>query len=154
MIRNEKTLDPTDPDSPRVYQMETAMGAAIEVFEGARALCVPGSRFAPVKTTNDLLALWSDAFVLADDARVVSARPPGAPTLVVDLDPAFYKRIDQLEERFPEGAPSLVRCNRFTVRGDVHFGAHVVAEGDVEVRSDDGVRTVPAGTRLEGVSSS
>jgi UTP--glucose-1-phosphate uridylyltransferase len=154
MIRNEKTVDPTDPESPRVYQMETAMGAAIEVFEGARALCVPQARFAPVKTTNDLLALWSDAFALADDARVVSARPAGAPTLVVDLDPAFYKRIDQLEARFPEGAPSLVGCNRFTVRGDVHFGRGVVARGEVEVHAGEGVRTVSAGTRLEGAHSS
>ena len=41
MIRNEKTVDPTDKSSPAVYQLETAMGAAIEVFEGARALRVP-----------------------------------------------------------------------------------------------------------------
>lgn len=148
MIRNEKTVDPTDPSSPRVYQIETAMGAAIEVFAGARALCVPGARFAPVKTTNDLLALWSDAFTLAPDARVVSARPPGAPTLVVDLDPAFYQRVDQLQVRFPEGAPSLVRCDRLTLRGDVRFGAEVVAEGEVEVRAGEGIRTIPSGTRL------
>lgn len=154
MIRNAKPVDPTDPSSPRVYQIETAMGAAIEVFEGARALCVPESRFTPVKTTNDLLALWSDAFTLADDARVVSARPPRAPTLVVDLDPAFYQRIDQLEARFPEGAPSLVRCNRFTVRGDVRFGAEVVAEDDVGISADQGIRTVPSGTRFAGEATS
>jgi UTP--glucose-1-phosphate uridylyltransferase len=112
MIRNEKTLDPGDASSPRVYQLETAMGAAIEVFDGARAVCVPESRFAPVKTTNDLLALWSDAFRVADDARVVSARAPELGALVVDLDTAFYKRIDQLQERFPAGAPSLARCRR------------------------------------------
>ena len=55
MIRNEKTVDPGDKSSPAVYQLETAMGAAIEVFEGARALLVPRTRFAPVKTTDDLL---------------------------------------------------------------------------------------------------
>src|SRR5262249_11161104 len=49
MIRNEKTVDPTDKSTPPVYQLETAMGAAIQVFEGARALAVPRSRFAPVK---------------------------------------------------------------------------------------------------------
>lgn len=135
MIRNEKTLDPTDASSPRVFQLETAMGAAIEVFDGARAVCVPGERFAPVKTTSDLLALWSDAYVLAEDFRVVSARDPGLGPLLVDLDTAFYKRIDQLEERFAHGAPSLVRCRRFAVRGDVRFGRGVVAEGDVEVRN-------------------
>ena len=148
MIRNEKTLDPSDGSSPRVFQLETAMGAAVEVFEGARAVCVPESRFAPVKTTNDLLALWSDAFRVAEDARVVSARAPELGTLVVDLDTAFYKRIDQLQERFPAGAPSLARCRRLRVHGDVHFGANVVAEGDVEVRADDGPRKIPDGEVL------
>ena len=74
MIRNEKTVDPSDKSSPAVYQLETAMGAAIEVFEGARALNVPRTRFAPVKTTDDLLALRSDAYRLTDDARVELAR--------------------------------------------------------------------------------
>ncbi len=71
MIRNQKTVDPSDKSSPAVYQIETAMGAAIEVFEGARALIVPRTRFAPVKTTDDLLALRSDAYALTEDARVV-----------------------------------------------------------------------------------
>ena len=70
IIVNHKTVDPSDPDSTPVVQLETAMGAAIGVFEGARALHVPRRRFAPVKTTNDLLALRSDAYVLLDDHRV------------------------------------------------------------------------------------
>ena len=35
MIKNTKTVDPADPSSPEVVQIETAMGAAIEVFDGA-----------------------------------------------------------------------------------------------------------------------
>lgn len=38
------------------------MGSAIEVFDEAGAVVVPRSRFAPVKTTNDLFALRSDAY--------------------------------------------------------------------------------------------
>ena len=45
----------------KVIQLETAMGAAIECFKGASAIMIPRSRFAPVKTTNDLFALRSDA---------------------------------------------------------------------------------------------
>ena len=41
MIVNRKTVDPTDPSSPEVLQLETAMGAAIGVFEGAAAMHVP-----------------------------------------------------------------------------------------------------------------
>jgi UTP--glucose-1-phosphate uridylyltransferase len=67
----------------------------------------------------------------------------------VDLDPALYKRIDQLEERFPEGAPSLVRCRRLVVRGDVRFGRGVVLEGDVELEhSGPEPRRIPDAARL------
>src|SRR6187200_67201 len=64
MIVNRKTVDPSDRSSPEVIQLETAMGAAIDVFDGARAIRVPRRRFAPVKTTSDLLALRSDAYEL------------------------------------------------------------------------------------------
>ena len=76
MIVNEKTVDPSDSSSPPVYQLETAMGAAIGVFEGARAMRVPRSRFVPVKKTNDLLVLRSDAYVLGDGARIELAGGP------------------------------------------------------------------------------
>ena len=38
------------------------MGSAIECFPGAQAILIPRTRFAPVKTTNDMLALASDAY--------------------------------------------------------------------------------------------
>ncbi len=43
MIRNTKTIDPRDASSPVVYQLETAMGAAIELFEDAAAVRCRGS---------------------------------------------------------------------------------------------------------------
>jgi UTP--glucose-1-phosphate uridylyltransferase len=150
MIVNRKTVDPADPSSPPVFQLETAMGAAISVFEGARALRVPRERFAPVKTTNDLLALRSDRYRLTEDSRIVPVpgRDGGQP--VVDLDPAHYKLLDDFEARFPAGAPSLVECSRLTVRGDVTFGAGVVVRGDVTVDASDGPRRIEDGTVLEG----
>jgi UTP--glucose-1-phosphate uridylyltransferase len=150
MIRNEKTVDPTDPRSPKVIQLETAMGAAISVFPGARALRVPPERFAPVKTTSDLLAVWSDAYELTRDFRVVPA-PGRAGALVVDLDEAFYKTVEQLEARFPSGAPSLRRCRRLRVAGDVRFGANVVCRGEVSVRcTSPAPCAIPDGATLEG----
>lgn len=133
LIRNTKTVDPTDASSPRVYQLETAMGAAIGVFPGARALLVDTDRFAPVKTTNDLLAVRSDATVLDDDWRIVPAPARDGRPLVVDLDPAYYKLVAEFEKRFPHGPPSLVDCDRLTVRGDVTFDAGVVLHGDVVI---------------------
>jgi UTP--glucose-1-phosphate uridylyltransferase len=147
MIVNRKTVDPTDSSSPEVIQLETAMGAAIDVFEGAAALHVPRSRFVPVKTTNELLALRSDAYELADDWTVglVPARD-GRPPLV-ELDPDYFKLLSDFEARFAAGAPSLARCDRLTVTGDVSFGRGVVARGSVTV---EGPRRIEDGAVLEG----
>jgi UTP--glucose-1-phosphate uridylyltransferase len=151
MIVNRKTVDPGDASSTPVVQLESAMGAAIGVFEGAGALRVSRRRFAPVKTTNDLLALRSDAYVLTDDARVVVSpqRDGGAP--LVDLDSRFYKLVRDFDERFAAGPPSLVACERLEVAGDVAFGRDVVVRGRVRIEHDDEAqRRIPDGTVLEG----
>ena len=154
MIVNRKTIDPGDADSTPVIQLETAMGAAIDVFDGARAVRVGRERFAPVKTTDDLLALRSDAYELTDGGRIVLAAAradagEGAP--LVQLDPRFFKLVHDFEERFAAGAPSLVQARALTVRGDVAFGADVVVRGEVTVEHDgDGQRRIEDGTVLEG----
>lgn len=152
MIVNRKTVDPTDPSSPAVIQLETAMGAAIDVFEGARALRVPRSRFIPVKTTNDLLVLRSDAYELTEDHRVVlAASRNGAVPPVVDLDSRFYKLLADFEARLPAGPPSLVACDRLTVEGDVRFGRDVVVRGTVAIEHEgDGQLVIEDGAVLEG----
>jgi UTP--glucose-1-phosphate uridylyltransferase len=132
LIVNRKTVDPTDPASPAVLQLETAMGAAIGAIDGARAVWVPRTRFAPVKTTDDLLVVRSDAYALTGDGRMQPTFDGDPP--VVTLDPAHFRQLEPFEQRFPAGAPSLRRCTALTVEGDVRFGAGVVVEGDVTVR--------------------
>jgi UTP--glucose-1-phosphate uridylyltransferase len=150
MIVNRKTVDPGDASSPAVIQLETAMGAAIDVFEGARALRVPRRRFAPVKTTDDLLALRSDAYVLTDEAHLELAEGRDAPPLVA-LDADHFKLVGDFEARFASGPPSLVACERLTVVGDVAFGADVSVRGAVTVEAGDGgQRRIPDGAVLEG----
>jgi UTP--glucose-1-phosphate uridylyltransferase len=136
MIVNRKTVDPGDKSTPEVFQLETAMGAAVGVFEGARTLVVPRRRFAPVKTTSDLLVLRSDAYVLTDDFRVEpsSDLPGGLP--LVELDSDHFKLLRDFDARFPAGPPSLVGAKKLAVEGDVKFGRDVVVRGEVEVRSD------------------
>lgn len=141
LIRNEKTVDPTDPSSPAVIQIESSMGTAIEVFEGATSIVVGRERFLPVKTTNDLLLLRSDAYRLADDGALmldVDTAP------LVDLDTAYYKTIQDFDERFPAGPPSLREAATFTVRGDWTFQANVTATGDAKLDGEGG--TVTSGT--------
>ena len=152
MIVNRKTVDPGDPDSTAVIQLETAMGAAIDVFDGARAVRVARSRFAPVKTTDDLLALRSDAYVLQDDGIIALAPQRGdAGAPLVELDARHFKLVHDFDARFAAGPPSLVDAERLTVRGDVAFGANVVVRGAVTVEADgDERREIADGTVLEG----
>jgi len=131
LIVNRKTVDPRAPESAPVIQLESAMGAAIGSIAGARALRVPRSRFAPVKTTDDLLVVRSDAYQLTSDGRMRPAFYGPGP--VVTLDNNYYRLLPDFEQRFPAGPPSLRRCRRFQVDGDVTFGAGVVAVGDVRV---------------------
>ncbi len=150
LIRNSKTLDPRNTASPKVYQLETAMGAAIEIFEGAGALRVPRTRFAPVKLCADLLVLWSDAYILTDDNRVIlnPANAHGLP--IVSLDSRFYKFIHDLQSRFPGGAPSLTACKTFKVEGDIRFGQNIVVRGKVRLtNSQSGPALLADGTVLE-----
>src|SRR4051794_8517300 len=150
LIRNRKTVDPSDPGSPDVFQIETAMGAALGVIDGARALRIPRERFTPVKTTNDLLALRSDAYEVTEDGRVILAPARRGSPPDVDLDPDHFKLVGDFEPRFPSGAPSLRDARRFVVRGDVTFGAAIVVRGDVEIEAHGGPVHLADGTVLEG----
>ncbi len=127
LIKNVKTVDPSDSSSPEVIQIETAMGTAVEVFPGATAIAVGRERFLPVKTTNELLLLRSDVYDLGEDGRLVQA----ADIPAVDLDSRFFKRIGDFEARFADGVPSLREATSFSVAGDWTFGTGVRAVGEV-----------------------
>jgi UDP-N-acetylglucosamine pyrophosphorylase len=145
MIENVKTVDPRDKFSPKVYQLETAMGAAIECFGDARAIEVPRSRFAPVKTTSDLLAVRSDAYEIDPEFRLVlRADGQGGPP-VIKLDER-YKIVDRFEELVAQGVPSLARCRSLAVEGRVCFSPGVEVVGDVTfVNREERQKTIQPG---------
>lgn len=154
MIRNDKRLDSTDKNSPTVFQLETAMGAAISLFENAQAVVVPRSRFLPVKKTNDLILLRSDCYALNEDFSIRDQRAPSDGPCVVDLDPAFYGTIGKFDERFASGVPSLVKCRSLTIAGDVAFGKNVTCLGDVWIENSSTKQAkIGDGTILENVVS-
>lgn len=154
MIRNQKTVDPRDPTSTPVYQLETAVGSAISLFEGAGALRVPRSRFAPVKTTDDLLAVRSDAFVVSGDWRIIPNPARTLGPLVVNLDPEYFRLVDDLDARFPGGAPSLLACERLVAKGDIRFGRNVRLRGAVELVNASGRQVeIPDDAVIEGALS-
>ncbi|KAG2486041.1 hypothetical protein HYH03_015248 [Edaphochlamys debaryana] len=134
LIKNKKTVNPRDAASEPVFQLETAMGSAIECFDSAGAIVVPRSRFAPVKTCSDLFVLRSDAYVIAEDSTVAVA--PGVPAVpLVKLDDAHYKLVDQLEALVPS-VPSLKAATSITIKGAVKFGPGVVLTGDVTLEAE------------------
>lgn len=144
LIRNAKTVDPTDATSPKVIQIESAMGAAVEVFDGATAIEVDRSRFLPVKTTNDLLLLRSDVYGIGEDFRVRS-QVDDAP--LIDLDRGYYATIADFDTRLP-APPSLVQARSLTVRGDWRFGRDVVVRGDVRLDDAGSAQSIAAGSTL------
>jgi UTP--glucose-1-phosphate uridylyltransferase len=151
LIINSKTVDPRDAGSPGVYQLETAMGSAISVFPGAAAIRVPRVRFAPVKACVDLLGLWSDAYVLTEDSRLVQNPERKFGQIVIELDQRHYRYFDQLKARFSSGAPSLIACEKLVVEGDVLFGGNVVMKGTVRIVNKSGRQlNIPDGRLLEG----
>ena len=142
MIRNQKTVDPSDKSSPAVYQTRDRDGRGDRGLRGrpraarpAHALRARQDHRRPARAALGRLP--------ADRrrARRAGRRTHGAP--FVTLDPDHFKLLRDFEERFPTGPPSLVECERFEVEGDVHFGAGVVARGEVIVH---GPATIEDGT--------
>jgi UTP--glucose-1-phosphate uridylyltransferase len=154
MILNPKTVDPRNKSSPPVFQIETAMGAAISLFKNTTAVRVPRSRFFPVKSCNDLLALRSDCYVLGEKnnllinpKRVSTSR---ADNIQIRLDPNFYGKIDLLEERFKNGLPSLVNCDSLNIEGDVYFESDVTIKDSVSIKnSHDSPAVIKKGTVID-----
>ena len=142
VIRNKKTVDPTDASSAPVIQLETAMGAAISLFDGEICVQVDRMRFLPVKTTDDLFIMRSDRFHLTDSYEMEDGNYifPS-----VSLDPRYYKNIRDFDERFPYSVPSLAAAKSVTIEGDWTFGRDVAMFADAKLRDEGAPRYVPNG---------
>ena len=80
-VLEENTLDMEIIVNPKqleggvsVYQLETAVGAAMKCFEQASGVNVPRSRFLPVKKTSDLLLVMSNLYSLQQGALTMSPK--------------------------------------------------------------------------------
>ena len=132
-------VNPKNVEGTPVFQLETAMGAAISTFANSRALIVPRQRFAPVKKTNDLLCIWSDAYELNDQYQIVLKRSLDRAPLI-ELDDRYYGKITDLQTHFPSGAPSLSACRELKIIGDISFGEDVICEGRVNLSADKPIK--------------
>ncbi len=146
MIMNSKTVDPKDDSSTKVVQLETAMGAAIECFSGASAIVVPRTRFVPVKKCNDLMLLRSDAYII-DSSFIPMLNPEcGGKAPVISLDSKKYKMVEKLEAATKGGIPSLVKCDRLTIKGLVTMSKETSFVGNVSIENkSDTAKAIPVG---------
>jgi UTP--glucose-1-phosphate uridylyltransferase len=150
MIVNKKNVNPKDINSKGVIQLETAMGSAISIFKGAAALEVPRTRFAPVKTTEDLLAVRSDNYILDEDFNVLLNPKRKLSPLLITLDKKFYKLVDDLDSRICE-PPSLVECESLNINGDIKLGKNIKCIGDVSLNNDsDSTKIIADGKIIDG----
>ena len=131
-----------------MIQIETAMGAAIEVFEGAEL----------IEVTRDAVPAGEDhqrpagaplRLLPARPTATTSRSPTGSSEVpFVDLDGGFYKLVHDFDERFPDGVPSLRSAEELTVEGDWTFEAGVAVEGRAHLDGPGG--RVEAGRTLGG----
>ncbi len=131
-------LNPKEVNGIKVFQLETAMGAAIGKFPESKAIVVPRNRFAPVKKTNDILSIWSDAYILTDDFRIILNPELSVPPLI-SLDQKYFKTVEQLKERIKK-IPSLKNVKSLEISGDFSCESKMEFFGNVKIATDGQVK--------------
>ena len=115
----------------KVIQLETAIGSALECFSGAVGLTVSRDRFMPVKTTNDLLLVQSDLFVLRKGKLIRNPERKQKELPKVELGSGFTK-LEDYQDRIPF-PPCMLDLDSLKVKGDVRFGKGVLLRGNVQL---------------------
>ncbi|SIO31524.1 UTP--glucose-1-phosphate uridylyltransferase [Halodesulfovibrio marinisediminis] len=152
LILNPKTINPHDSSSTPIYQIETAMGAAISHFKNAQAIITTRDRFIPVKRTDDLLKVMSDYYLLDHSGTLKMNEANITQDLQVHLDPRYYSKFDNIYEKFKEGVPSLSSCTKLGISGDIIFNPSVSLKGDVTINNQTGnILLLPDDIALEGL---
>ncbi|MBR4399751.1 MAG: UTP--glucose-1-phosphate uridylyltransferase [Aeriscardovia sp.] len=142
IIVNKKTVDPSDPGSLSVVQLETAMGSIISQFRASACLEVDRPRFLPVKTTDDLLVMRSNRFHLTNLYEMEDG-DYHLPRII--LDKRYYKNISDFDERLPF-IPSLAAAASVKIEGDWRFGKDVSFFGNVQLKDNGKPNFVPDGS--------
>ena len=130
VIVNEKVVNGTP-----CVQLETAMGAAVSVFDKSVSVIVDRSRFMPVKKTSDLLVMRSDAVESNKEGYInISNQRNPALLPLISLD-SSYESLDNFEKAFVS-IPSLVNCQSLHVEGAFIFESDVEISGTVVLKNE------------------
>ena len=133
-----------------VVQLETAIGSALDCFEGAVGLCVSRDRFMPVKKTEDLLLVQSNLFNL-EGGRLVRNEERKIPHLP---EIKFGNPLDKVEEfqKCFSTIPDLLELESLEVSGKVCFKGATSLKGKVKLNGIGKAIHVEEGAQLEDQS--
>ncbi|CBF82451.1 UTP--glucose-1-phosphate uridylyltransferase family [Aspergillus tetrazonus] len=149
IIANEKSIpaDKKGEADQAIYQLETAVGAAIRHFKNAHGVNVPRRRFLPVKTCSDLLLVKSDLYRLEHGQLVMDPnRFGGVPVIKLGSD---FKKVSDFQKRIPS-IPRIVELDHLTITGAVNLGRNVTLKGTVIIVATEGSTIdIPPGSVLE-----
>lgn len=141
-------------DGRSVIQLETAAGAAIQVFDKSIGITVDRSRFLAVKATNDLLLLQSNLYYIDAEGKT-SLNPKriemtGDTVLPLAKLGSKYKHVSTYNERIGHSVPDLLELEHLTICGDVRFGSNCSLKGHVIIVAPEGTSiSIPNDTTLE-----
>jgi len=149
IIPNEKSIpaDKKGEADQAIYQLETAVGAAIRHFKNAHGVNVPRRRFLPVKTCSDLMVVKSDLYRLEHGQLVMDPnRFGGVPVIKLGSD---FKKVSDFQKRITS-IPRIVELDHLTITGPVNLGRNVTLKGTVIIVASEGSTIdIPPGSVLE-----
>jgi UTP--glucose-1-phosphate uridylyltransferase len=155
LIHLRKRLDQGEMDMPvivneksvsgkTVIQLETAIGSALDQFQGAVGLVVGRERFLPVKKTSDLLIAQSNLI------EFKNGKPIRNPERTLNYLPNIvwgdeFKNVGDYLKRIPN-PPDMKGLEALNIQGDVKLGANVVLTGKVSLIGGKKGLILPAGS--------
>ena len=130
-----------------IIQLETAIGAGLESFDGAKGLVVGRDRFLPVKNTSDLMLIQSGLFVLKTAGWFVILPSIRKPYPLITWKAPFTD-LEEFQKRIPV-IPDMRELEFLEMEGEVYFEGEVSLKGRVTLIGNDKPVRYPPGTCLE-----
>ncbi len=130
-----------------IIQLETAIGAGLESFDGAKGLVVGRDRFLPVKNTSDLLLIQSSLFIL-ENGRLTRDPTCDQKTLPRVAFGEPFIHLEEFQKRIPV-IPDMLELESLEMEGDVCFEGEVFLKGRVTLIGKDKPIHISPGTCLE-----
>ncbi len=130
-----------------VIQLETAIGAGLESFDGAKGLVVGRDRFLPVKNTSDLMLIQSGLFVF-EGGRMIRNPTCNQKTLPLINWKVPFTDLEEFQKRIPV-IPDMRELEFLEMEGDVYFEGEASLKGRVTLIGNDKPIRIAPGTCLE-----